>query len=67
MHVRRSTRLTNAHSKSLRHHKAMQAIFVAWFNFRRKHETIRQTPAMAAGLVARQWTLAELVEQAAAA
>jgi IS1 family transposase/transposase-like protein len=65
MHVRRFTRLTNAHSKSLRHHKAMQALFVAWYNFARKHETIKQTPAMAAGLVGRQWTLAELIEQAA--
>jgi hypothetical protein len=65
MHIRRFTRLTNAHSKSLRHHKGMQALFVAWFNFCRKHETIRQTPAMAAGLVSRQWILAELIEQAA--
>ena len=45
----------------------MQAIFVAWFNFCRKHETIKQTPAMKAGLVGRQWSLAELIEQAAAA
>jgi IS1 family transposase/transposase-like protein len=67
MHCRRFTRLTNAHSKSLRHHKAMQAIFVAWFNFCRKHETIKQTPAMAAKLVGRQWTIRELIEQAAEA
>jgi IS1 family transposase/transposase-like protein len=67
MHVRRFTRLTNAHSKSLRHHKAMQALFVAWYNFARKHETIKQTPAMAAGLVGRAWTIRELIEQAAAA
>jgi transposase-like protein/IS1 family transposase len=67
MHVRRFTRLTNAHSKSLRHHKAMQAIFVAWFNFCRRHETIKQTPAMAAELTGCQWTMRELIEQAAAA
>jgi hypothetical protein len=42
-------------------------LFVAWYNFARKHETIKQTPAQAAGLVGRQWTLAELIEQAAAA
>ena len=59
--------LTKAHSKSLRHPKAMQALFVAWFNFCRKHETIKQTPAMAAGLVSREWTLAELIAQAAEA
>ena len=31
MSLRRFTRLTNGHSKSLRHHKAMQALFVAWY------------------------------------
>jgi hypothetical protein len=36
------------HSKSLRHHAAMQALFVAWYNFGRKHETLKgNTPAMA--------------------
>jgi hypothetical protein len=33
MHLRRFTRLTNGHSKTLRHHKAMQAIFFAWYNW----------------------------------
>jgi transposase-like protein/IS1 family transposase len=65
MHVRRFTRLTNAHSKSLRHHKAMQALFVAWYNFCRKHETIKTTPAVAAKLVGRAWTIEELIVQAA--
>jgi IS1 family transposase/transposase-like protein len=65
MSVRRFTRLTSAHSKSLKHHRAMQAIFVCWYNFARRHETIGQTPAMAAGLVQKQWTVRELVEQAA--
>jgi IS1 family transposase/transposase-like protein len=65
MHVRRFTRLTNAHSKSLRHHKAMLALFIAFYNFCRKHETIKQTPAMAAGLAVAQWSLRELIERAA--
>ena len=67
MQVRRFTRLTNAHSKSLRHHKAMQAIFFAWYNFCRKHETIKTTPAMAAGLAGKAWTIRELIENAAGA
>ena len=51
MSLRRFTRLTNAHSKSLKHHAAMQALFVAWYNFARKHEALKgQTPAMASGL-----------------
>lgn len=47
---RRFTRLTNAHSKSHKHHVAMQAICFAWYNLCRKHETLGgDTPAMAAG------------------
>jgi len=65
MNLRRFTRLTNAHSKSLKHHTAMQAIFFAWYNFARKHETIKQTPAMAAGLTDKVWTIRELIERAA--
>lgn len=64
MTLRRFTRLTNGHSKSYRHHVAMQALFVAFYNFCRKHETIKKTPAMAAGLSAGQWTLRELIEHA---
>lgn len=39
---RRFQRLTNAHSKSLRHHAAMTTIFVCWYNFVRSHETIKK-------------------------
>jgi hypothetical protein len=45
----------------------MLAIFFAWYNFARKLETIKQTPAMAAGLVDKVWTLRELIENAASA
>jgi transposase InsO family protein len=66
MHLRRFTRLTNAHSKTIKHHRAMQAIFFAWYNFCRKHEALgKQTPAMAAGLAERAWTIQELLVQAA--
>jgi hypothetical protein len=67
MSSRRHTRLTNAHSKSLKHHVAMQAIFVAFYNFGRKHETLRgQSPAMASKLTDHVWTIRELLENAAA-
>ncbi len=66
MQLRRFTRLTNAHSKSLDHHIAMQAIFFAWYNFCRKHETIKMTPAMASGLTGQAWSLQTLLERAAA-
>jgi IS1 family transposase/transposase-like protein len=65
MQIRRFTRLTNAHSKSLKHHRAMQAIFFAFYNFCRKHETIKQTPSQAAGIADHAWTIRELLEQAA--
>ena len=62
MHVRRFTRLTNAHSKSATHHAAMISLFVAWYNFCRRHETLeKRTPAMAAGLAENVWTIKELL------
>lgn len=65
MHVRRFTRLTNAHSKSARHHAAMTALFVAWYNFCRKHHTLRgKTPAMVAGLTDHVWSIGKLLEAA---
>ena len=68
MTLRRFTRLTNAHSKSLRHHTAMQALFVAWYNLCRKHEALKgATPAAASKLTDHVWTIKELIESAAAA
>jgi transposase-like protein/IS1 family transposase len=67
MHVRRFTRLTNAHSKTLDHHTAMTSLFVAWYNFCRKHETLKkQTPAMVANLAATPWTIEKLLQETAA-
>jgi transposase InsO family protein len=66
MTLRKFTRLTNAHSKSLRHHTAMQALFVAWYNLCRRHETLKgNTPAMASGLSDHVWTVRELLQRAA--
>jgi transposase-like protein/IS1 family transposase len=67
MHNRRFTRLTNAHSKCAEHHAAMVALFVAFYNFARKHESCgdgKQTPAMVAGLTDHVWTVRELLERA---
>ena len=65
MHVRRFTRLTNAHSKTYRHHSAMTSLFVCWYNFCRKNMAIRNmTPAMASGLTEHVWDLRELLEAA---
>ncbi len=61
MSVRRFTRLTNAFSKSYKNHCHMVAIYYAYYNFCRVHQTLRVTPAMEAGLADRVWTLEELV------
>jgi hypothetical protein len=65
MNLRRFTRLTNAHCKSFKHHQGMQAIFFAYYNFCRVHETIKKTPATAAGLAEGAWGIARLLEEAA--
>lgn len=65
MHVRRLTRLTNAHSKTLANHKAMLALWFAFYNFCRKHMTLKTTPAVAAGLTSEPWTLERLLTEAA--
>jgi transposase-like protein/IS1 family transposase len=67
MHVRRFTRLTNAHSKTYRHHAAMISLWVAWYNFVRTNMALGKgvTPAMAAGITNFPWTLASLLRGAA--
>ena len=61
MHLRRFTRLTNGFSKKLGNLKAAVAVFVAWYNFCREHQSLRVTPAMEAGLTDHVWTLRELL------
>lgn len=61
MGVRRFTRLTNAFSKKFENHCHMVAIYHAYYNFCRVHQTLRVTPAMEAGLTDHVWSLEELV------
>lgn len=62
MHMRRFTRLTNGFSKKLENHTHMVALYTVWYNFVRQHKTLRVSPAMAAGLADRLWTMEEVVE-----
>ncbi len=64
MGIRRLTRLTDAHSKKLENHEAMMAFFIAYYNFCRRHSTIKMTPAKAAGLTTEAWTLERLLAEA---
>src|SRR5271157_4988480 len=61
MHLRRLTRLTNASSKKLENLKAAVTLYVVFYNFCRVHQTLKATPAMAAGLTDHVWNLQELL------
>jgi hypothetical protein len=61
--MRRFTRLTNGFSKKLENHKAAVALHFAHYNFVRLHKTLRTTPAMAANVSSRLWSLDELVDR----
>jgi IS1 family transposase len=61
MHMRRFTRLTNGFSKKLESHINAVALHMAYYNFVRIHQTLRVTPAMAAGVTKRLWEMADLV------
>jgi IS1 family transposase len=65
MNLRRFTRLTNAHSKSWKHHEAMQNILFAWYNFSRVHASLdKKTPAMESGLTDAVWSIERLLTEA---
>jgi hypothetical protein len=61
MGVRRFTRLSNAFSK-FENHCHMVAIYRAYYNFCRAHQTLGVTPAMEAALTDHVWTVTELVQ-----
>ncbi|WP_043836364.1 DDE-type integrase/transposase/recombinase [Muricoccus aerilatus] len=61
MQMRRFTRLTNGFSKKALNHAHMVALYTCWYNFVRIHKTLRCTPAMAAGLTDRLWSMEDVV------
>jgi hypothetical protein len=61
MAMRRFTRLTNAFSKKLENHAHMVALCALWYNFVRTHKTLRTSPAMAAGIEIRLWSMEDVV------
>lgn len=60
MQNRRFTRLTNAFSKKLDNHIHALALYFAFYNFCRIHKSLRVTPAMAAGITDRLWSLEDI-------
>ena len=63
--MRRFTRLTSAFSKKLENLEHAVALHFMYYNFARPHKTLAnpypRTPAMAAGVSNRIWTIEDIV------
>ena len=60
MHMHRFTRLTNAFSKKFESHTHIVELYTVWYNFVRVHKTLRISPAMAAGVTDRLWSMEDV-------
>jgi IS1 family transposase len=65
LHMRRLTRLTLAFSKKRENFEAAVGLHFAYYNFVKRHNTLRCTPAMAAGVASGFWSVGDLVEATA--
>lgn len=61
MQMRRFTRLTNGFSKKIENHQHAVSLYFMHYNFCRIHQTLRMTPAMAAGISGKVWKIEDLV------
>jgi IS1 family transposase len=61
MSMRRFTRLTNAFSKKLDNHIHALALYFMFYNFIRIHKSLKVTPAMAAKVTDRLWSMGDIV------
>jgi IS1 family transposase len=61
MHMRRFTRLTNAFSKKVENHAYAVALHAMYYNFVRIHQTLKVSPAMAAGVTKKLWEMTDIV------
>jgi IS1 family transposase len=64
LQMRRLTRLTYAFSKKLENFKAAVALHFAYYNFVKRHNSLRCTPAMEAGIEKDFWSVENLVDAA---
>jgi len=60
-HMRRFTRLTAAHSKKAANHLHMLALYFMFYNFVKRHTSLRVSPAMASGIETRLWEMSDIV------
>ena len=61
MGMRRMTRLTNGFSKKWENLEAAYSLWFAYYNFCRRHQTLRVSPAMEAGIADHVWSINELL------
>ena len=61
MSMRRFTRLTNGHSKKVENHEHALALHYVHYNFARPQKALGGTPAMAAGLTDRVWSVEDII------
>jgi hypothetical protein len=60
MSMRRFTRLTNGFSKKVENLEHMVALHFMHYNFVRIHKSLHTTPAMAAGVSDKLWSIADI-------
>lgn len=60
--MRRFTRLTNGFSKKVENHAHAVALHMMYYNFVRINQTLRVTPAMAAGVSDQLWEIADIAK-----
>jgi transposase-like protein/IS1 family transposase len=60
-HLRRMTRLSNGFSRKRANLRAALALYFVYYNFCKFHKSIRMTPAMAAGITRRPWSIGDLL------
>jgi IS1 family transposase len=60
--MRRFTRLALGFSKKFENHCHMVALYTVWYNFVKMHKTLKMTPAMAAGVSAKLWSVGDIVD-----
>jgi len=61
MSMRRFTRLTNGFSKKVENHVHALSLYFMYYNFCRIHQTLRVTPAMAAGVTDHVWEISDII------
>jgi IS1 family transposase len=60
--MRRFTRLALGFSKKFENHCHMVALYTVWYNFVKMHKTLKMTPAMAAGVSDKLWSMGDVVD-----